>query len=259
MLDGKTSLDDALLNRSANTLGKDAFSEQEAMHIVHWLLDAKLAYPSGMLSLEQRKRRSLPLRAAVLIHWRFAFPLLHPDRFFTAALPWCAWLFEPRPSEFGYVHVWPRFVQLFSSWTSFTKELQTVVVPHNWLTMMIAWVLLKILHEAAHGLVCKKYGGIVSEMGIMILWGMPVPYVDVTSSWAFRSKRQRIYTALAGLYVELFVAALAVLIWRYTGPGWIHYWCVYLVVVAWSAACCLTAIRNAFRRLLRSHGSAGNT
>ena len=96
---------------------------------------------------------------------------------------------------------------------------------------MIAWVLLKIMHEAAHGLVCKKYGGIVSETGIMILWGMPVPYVDVTSSWAFRSKRQRIYTALAGLYVELFVAALAVLFWCHSGPGWIHYWCVHLVVI----------------------------
>ena len=97
---------------------------------------------------------------------------------------------------------------------------------------MIAWVFLKVLHEAAHGLVCKKYGGIVSEMGIMILWGMPVPYVDVTSSWAFRSKRQRIYTALAGMYVELFVAALAGLFWCHTGPGWIHYWCVHLVVIA---------------------------
>lgn len=122
--------------------------------------------------------------------------------------------------------------QLISSWSSFTKELQTVVAPHNWPSLMIAWILLKVLHESAHGLVCKKYGGVVSETGIMFLWGMPVPYVDVTSSWAFRSKRQRIYTALAGMYVELFVAALAALFWSHTGPGWIHYWCVHLVVIA---------------------------
>ncbi len=231
MLDGKTSLD-AVLNRSANTLGKDAFSEEEAMHIVHWLLDAKLAYPSGMLSLEHEKNDSTPSSRQGFNPLAIRIPLLHPDRFFTAALPWCVWLFES--ATFG---VWlcaclAAIVQLFSSWSSFTKELQTVVVPHNWMTIMIAWILLKILHEAAHGFVCKKYGGIVSEMGIMILWGMPVPYVDVTSSWAFRSKRQRIFTALAGLYMEMFVAALAVLIWHYSGPGCIHYGCVYIVVVA---------------------------
>jgi putative peptide zinc metalloprotease protein len=230
MLDGKTPLD-SVLRRSANTLGKDAFSEQEAMQIVHWLLETKLAYPSGMLSLEQAKVESGPARnnfnpLAIRI------PLVHPDGFFTAALQWCSWLFEPATCGIWICACLAAAFQLTSGWSSFTKELLTVVVPHNWLAILITWVLLKTLHEAAHGLVCRKYGGIVSEMGIMILWGMPVPYVDVTSSWAFRAKRQRMYTALAGLYVELFVAALAVLFWSCTGPGWIHYWCVYIVVVA---------------------------
>ena len=231
MFDGKTSLDD-VLRRSANTLGKDAFSEQEAMQIVHWLLDAKLAYPSGTLSLEQGKNESNPLSRYDFNPLAIRIPLIHPDRFFTAALPWCSWLFESATCGIWLCACLAAICQLVSGWGSFSKELLTVVVPHNWFAILITWVLLKILHEAAHGLVCKKYGGIVSEMGIMILWGMPVPYVDVTSSWAFRSKLQRMYTALAGLYVELFVAALAVLTWYYTGPGWIHYWCVYIVVVA---------------------------
>jgi putative peptide zinc metalloprotease protein len=231
MLDGKTSLD-AVLKHSANTLGNDAFSEEEAMHIVHWLLDAKLAYPSGMLSLEHEKKESTAPSRYDFNPLAVRIPLVHPDRFFTAALPWCAWLFESATFGIWICACLAAVGQLCSYWSSFTKELQTVVVPHNWFTIMIAWILLKILHEAAHGLVCKKYGGIISEMGIMILWGMPVPYVDVTSSWAFRSKRQRMFTALAGLYVEMFAAALAVLIWKYTAPGCIHYGCVYIVVIA---------------------------
>lgn len=230
MLDGKASLDD-VLRRSATLLGKDAFSEQEAMQIVRWLLDVKLAYPSGMISLEQQKDTAAPSRRGfnpVAIR----IPMAHPDRFFTEALPWCAWLFESAAWGVWICVCLAAVWQLTSFWSSFTKELQSVVAPHNWPSLIIAWVFLKFLHEAAHGLVCKKYGGVVSETGIMILWGMPVPYVDVTSSWAFRSKRQRIYTALAGLYVELFVAALAALLWSHTGPGWIHYWCVHIVVIA---------------------------
>jgi putative peptide zinc metalloprotease protein len=230
MLDGKTSLED-VLRQSAASLGKDAFSEEEAMQMVHWLLDAKLAYPSGSISLDQHDE-SAPSRRHAFNPLAIRIPLTHPDRFFTAALPWCAWLFESATWGVWLCACLAAVWQLISGWSSFTKELQTVVAPHNWPSLMIAWVFLKILHESAHGLVCKKYGGIVSEMGIMILWGMPVPYVDVTSSWAFRSKRQRIYTALAGLYVELFVAALAGLFWCHTGPGWIHYWCVHLVVIA---------------------------
>jgi putative peptide zinc metalloprotease protein len=232
MLDGETSLDE-VLRRSANSLGKDACSEQEAMQIVNWLLDAKLAYPSGALSLEEEKHQSASApRRHDFNPLAIRIPLVHPDRFFAAALPWCSWLFESAAWGVWLCACLAATAQLFSGWTSFAKELQTVVVPHNWLAILITWVLLKSLHEGAHGAVCKKYGGIVSEMGVMLLWGMPVPYVDVTSSWAFRSKRQRIFTALAGLYVETFVAALAVLIWHYTAPGWIHYCCVYIVVIA---------------------------
>jgi len=45
---------------------------------------------------------------------------------------------------------------------------------------------------------------------------MPIPYVDVTSSWRFRSKWHRIHTAAAGMYVELLVAAVAALVWSHT-------------------------------------------
>jgi putative peptide zinc metalloprotease protein len=231
MLDGTTSLDN-VLRQLAATLGKDAFSEPEAMQIVHWLLDAKLAYPSGSISLEQQKDESAQSHRHAFNPLAIRIPLAHPDRFFTSALPWCAWLFEPAIWGVWLCACLAVFWQLTTGWSSFTKELQTVVAPHNWPSLMIAWVFLKILHEGAHGLVCKKYGGIVSETGIMILWGMPVPYVDVTASWTFRSKRQRIYTALAGVYAELFVAALAGLLWCQTGPGWIHYWCMHIVVIA---------------------------
>jgi putative peptide zinc metalloprotease protein len=47
----------------------------------------------------------------------------------------------------------------------------------------------------------------------------PVPYVDVTSSWRFASKWPRIAVAAAGMYVELLLAAVAVVVWANTGSA----------------------------------------
>jgi len=56
-------------------------------------------------------------------------------------------------------------------------------------------------------------------MGVMLLFFSPLPYVDVTSSWAFRERRKRIAVASAGVVAELFVAALAALFWAHAAPG----------------------------------------
>jgi putative peptide zinc metalloprotease protein len=47
----------------------------------------------------------------------------------------------------------------------------------------------------------------------------PVPYVDVTSSWRFASKWPRIATAAAGMYIELFLGAVAILVWANTASA----------------------------------------
>ena len=53
----------------------------------------------------------------------------------------------------------------------------------------------------------------------MLLVLTPVPYVDASSSWAFRDKWKRVLVGAAGMLVELFLAALALFIWLTTEPG----------------------------------------
>ena len=60
----------------------------------------------------------------------------------------------------------------------------------------------------------------------------PVPYVDVTSSWSFRSRWQRVLVGLGGMMVELFIAAIAVFVWSRTGPGTVHSIAYNLIFVA---------------------------
>lgn len=88
--------------------------------------------------------------------------------------------------------------------------------------VLIFWMLypiIKALHELGHGLAVKAWGGEVHETGINLLVFMPVPYVDASASWAFRDKRRRALVGAAGILVELFFAALGILVWFLVEPG----------------------------------------
>ena len=57
-------------------------------------------------------------------------------------------------------------------------------------------------------------------------------YVDVTSSWRLASKWQRIVVSAAGMYVELLAAAMAMLVWSWTEPGFVHQAAHHVVLLA---------------------------
>ncbi|MDP7038753.1 MAG: hypothetical protein QGI45_06335, partial [Myxococcota bacterium] len=75
------------------------------------------------------------------------------------------------------------------------------------------------LHECGHGLTCKNYGGDVHEMGFLLLAFQPCLYCNVNDAWLFESKRHKIYVALAGVWVEMLVGALAAFVWFFFDVG----------------------------------------
>ena len=72
---------------------------------------------------------------------------------------------------------------------------------------------LMTIHEFAHGLALKHYGGKVEEMGFLILYFIPAFYCNVSDAWMLK-KRERIRVSLAGAYIQVFLWALATIAWR---------------------------------------------
>lgn len=135
-----------------------------------------------------------------------------------------------------------RFI--YSRWSVLTALLlfayETVVVVHNWSsfgpdTAMFFnfaqksfgefarfWLLILVvgfMHETAHGLTCKHFGGQVHSMGLMFLYLVPCFFVDVTEGWVTATKIQRLATIIAGIWIELVVCAIAMFFWLQTPPG----------------------------------------
>ena len=72
------------------------------------------------------------------------------------------------------------------------------------------------LHEFAHGLTCKHFGGEVHEVGFLMLFFIPCFYCNVSDAWLFREKSRRLWVTLAGGYFDLLAWATAAFVWRLT-------------------------------------------
>lgn len=85
----------------------------------------------------------------------------------------------------------------------------------------LLYPVLKFLHEFAHAVCIKHWGGQVRDVGLSLLLLIPVPYVDATDVYATHTRQQRLILTAAGMALELFVACLALLLWFWVEPGYV--------------------------------------
>jgi len=168
----------------------------------------------------QRKQRELQSKLLAIMFVRI--PLFDPDRFLVRILPYAKHLFSWWAALVWLLVVAMGIKVVIDNIDSVTIQAEGVLAPDNLFLLYIGMVFIKALHELGHALTCRYYGGEVHVMGVMLLVFTPLPYMDATSSWSFRSRWQRAFVGAAGMITELFIAALAVFVWAVTGPGVIH-------------------------------------
>lgn len=108
-----------------------------------------------------------------------------------------------------------RFATLQQRLPTFDQFFQTPALGG----FLIAVVLIKALHELGHALVSRHVGGSCRQIGVMLLMGMPTLYCDTSDAWRVPRRGPRVLIALAGVAVELIIAAIATLVWWFSEPG----------------------------------------
>jgi putative peptide zinc metalloprotease protein len=165
------------------------------------------------------KRRKQELKGKLMSFLFIRIPLFDPDNFLEHLKPIAKLIFRPLGTLVWLIVTAIAIKILFDNWSNAFDQFQGILAPGKLVLLYAALVFIKIMHEFGHSLVCKHYGGEVHTIGLMFLIFTPLPYMDATSSWAFRERYQRILVAAAGIIVELFLAAIAVIIWGKTGQG----------------------------------------
>ncbi|HEV8603805.1 MAG TPA: efflux RND transporter periplasmic adaptor subunit [Tepidisphaeraceae bacterium] len=185
----------------------------EAAGVPGTILDRPITAPLSALAPPPTPKPQRKKRQSIL-YWRIS--VFDPDRFFN-------WL-EPKIR-----FIWTRTFLLLSGATILAGGFVLVansreLVSHfpylmQWQTVFAAWLALVVVttcHEFAHGLTCKHHGGQVHEVGFLLMYFMPCFYCNVSDAWLIREKSKRLWVTLAGAYCDLFLWAVAMLIWRLT-------------------------------------------
>jgi len=78
--------------------------------------------------------------------------------------------------------------------------------------------LIAAVHETAHGVTCRHFGGTVTEIGVMWRFPMFAPYCKTDDVVLFHRRHAPVFTAFAGVFVSL-LALLPVLAWWALSAG----------------------------------------
>ena len=146
-------------------------------------------------------------------------PMWDPNRFLNNYRNILSAFFSPLAFFIWLVVIVMAGKAVIEQWDQLWQQTQGIIALGNLPLLYLSVFVLKIFHEMAHAAVSKKYGATVHTMGIMFIVFTPLPYIDASSSWSMRNRWHRVFVGSAGMYVEMFLAATAALVWVSTGSG----------------------------------------
>lgn len=231
---GRESVD-ALWRRAVEMLGDDAPSQDDVVRLLAQLHASDLlsggVEPDAAELLARFNRTSRrELLQKVMNPMALRIPLWDPTRFLDRTMPAARLLMGRAGAALWLLVVAAGLLMSGLRWPELTEGLYDRVFSlWNLAALWVAYPLVKAAHELGHGYAARARGVPVHEMGIMMLVLFPAPYVEASAAAALPDKRDRALIGAAGILVELFLGALAVLAWSVLEPG-------FLRAVAFNAA-----------------------
>ncbi|MEU8835314.1 hypothetical protein [Streptomyces sp900116325] len=172
-------------------------------------------------ALDKLRRAHEAKESAQQSRLRRRWVMLRPDRL-------CAALATRLAFAFRAAFLIPAFVlvaglQVFV-WTHLSTLTHEATHQRSWvitvpLSMLLFWGI-TVLHEFAHGVTCRHFGGTVTEIGLSWRFPMLTPYCRTDDIVLFHRRRARVGTAFAGVFVSL-LALVPVLAWWLLAHDWV--------------------------------------
>ena len=223
-LDGDQSIEEIYLQIEGK-LGENSPSRHDLLAILVQLFSIG-ALRSGMpadveqLFKKHQAEKSSNRTRRLLNPLAIRFPLFDPDNFLNRSITSVRSLISIGGAVTWAIVVCLAAMLLLINYQELMATLKAdILQPSNLILVVALFPIMKAFHEFAHAYAVKAWGGEVHEMGITLLVLMPVPYVDATAAWGFREKYKRILVSAAGMIMELFLAAIALIVWTMVEPG----------------------------------------
>ncbi|RJF96745.1 HlyD family efflux transporter periplasmic adaptor subunit [Noviherbaspirillum cavernae] len=231
-LDGEHSLDalwQGLQRKADDQVAEDAEADDpptqdEIIVALAHLMDAGLVLFDTMpdwskLQLQRQTQREAERRAN-LNPFAFSLKLFNPSALLDRLAFLQPLLWHPLTLVLWAVLIGWGVVHAAIEWNAIRHHAAVnLLTPRGLFLMWLVYPFLKALHELAHALAVRHWGGEVKEAGIAFFVLVPAPFVDASAATAFPGKWQRIAVSCAGIAVELSLAAVALLVWSAAENG----------------------------------------
>ena len=166
----------------------------------------------------------------------YTLPLIDPHRLFDRLYPWCSFCFRRPFIYFSIFWVLLAAWGLMTDWDMYTTQLYAFDPDFSSILSVYMFLVLTLtIHELAHGMACRHYGGRVSKMGFLMLYFQFGAYTDVSDSYLFPKKSSRMVVMLAGMITGILIIATTALMWRVTEETtWVHHTSfIIMAVTGW--------------------------
>lgn len=209
---------------------------QEFLALLHregLVLGESFAQGDSLLERGRTKQRDAR-RAQWLNPLAIRFRGVNPDRFLDWLQQRLHGLFTPTAGFALLAAIVTAMALLATQWEAFIAQVPSAADffrGDNLLWFALALAGVKITHELAHGVACKRFGAECTELGVMLLVFTPCLYCNVTDAWMLPNKWRRMLIGAAGILAELALCSVAVVVWRSTEPGFWNALAVRVILV----------------------------
>ncbi len=179
-------------------------------------LEGKLLLDTEAVREKLADLKSKKLEDRNLLYWKLAS--INPERVFAWLVPRTRWAFSRWFHVLACILIVSGFTLNYIHLRELTVDVQDLFNLNGLLLVWLVTMMVVTLHEFAHGLTCCHFGGKVQEIGFMLIYFQPAFYCDVSDSWMFPPKKQRMLVTFAGGYFQLSIWGLCTVLWRITAP-----------------------------------------
>lgn len=82
----------------------------------------------------------------------------------------------------------------------------------DYIVLGFAFFFSMAIHELAHAVACRKFGGQIKSMGIMLFFLFPVVYCDVSDVYRIADRRKRALVSAAGVMSNLLLSEISMFV-----------------------------------------------
>jgi putative peptide zinc metalloprotease protein len=219
LVDGRSA--QAIAAEAGARLGRFVTAE-EVEGLFAFLRENDLVFAdAAQAARHARLKESRPGRIPRMLHGYISFriPLLRPDRFLTAALPWVQWLGSRWTFlALGILAVMGLYL-VSRQWDVFLATIVSFLSLEGLLGYVLAIIFVKACHEFGHAFAAKAHGLRVPTIGVAFIVFWPIAYTDTTDAWRLTRKRDRLGIGAAGVLVEMGIAAVCLFLWNVVPDG----------------------------------------